>query len=273
MRLRIFFGKFLIRLGRFIQSLAVIVMRPVDLIEFSRQIYANPEDVKDWGSKDQVDLGLSKPEKDLLEKIPIKQGRLLLLGVGGGREAIPIAKTGFSVTGVDFINGMVEKAKENALRHGVKITGLVQEISQLKVPEESYDVVWLSAAMYSSIPTKERRIRMLQKIWKALQSGGYCVCQFYWDRRYRPDPKWEFARRTIAWLTLGNLFYEKGDMLWGNIEFIHAFSSEEELEYEFKLGGFKTFHIQFPDKSRRGGALLQKVDSPPFDKNSWDFFG
>lgn len=148
MRPRITLGRFLIRLGKFVQSLAVMVMRPDDLVEFGRQMYTRPHNVASWGRPELVYRGLGLNETALLEHLPLKQGRLLLLGVGGGREAIPLAQMGFDVTGVDFVPGMVEKARENAAQRGVRIEGLVQEISKLDVPDGAYDVVWLCAAMY-----------------------------------------------------------------------------------------------------------------------------
>ena len=37
------------RLGRFIESLAVVVMRPDDLVEFNRITYASPSAISSWG--------------------------------------------------------------------------------------------------------------------------------------------------------------------------------------------------------------------------------
>lgn len=265
MRPRVIFGRFLIRVGRFIQSLALMVMRPDDLVEFSRQTYARDRIVEDCGREDLMYSGLHPDETALLARLPIKGGRLLLLGVGGGREAIPLARMGFEVTGVDFVPEMVEKARENAARSRIKIEGVVQEISRLDVPAGSYDVVWFSAAMYSCVPTRDRRVEMLQRIGKALIPGGHCVCQFHWDTRAGSPRTWELARKVVAFLTLGNLWYEKGDMLWYNIEFIHAFSSEDELRSEFEGGGFEVVHIRSAEELFRGGAVLRRVlfDSPP----------
>jgi hypothetical protein len=102
MHLRIKLGKFFIQLGRFIESLAVVVMRPADLVEFNRLTYASPSTISAWGEDSTVAAGLSTGEQDLLAHLPIKQGRLLLLGLGGGRDAIALAKMGFEVVGVDL---------------------------------------------------------------------------------------------------------------------------------------------------------------------------
>ncbi|MFH0845430.1 MAG: class I SAM-dependent methyltransferase [Pseudomonadota bacterium] len=258
MRPRIKLGRFLIRLGRFINSLAVVVMRPDDLVEFGRQTYAHPESVEHLCREETVDLGLTSEETALLEKTPLKRGRLLLLGVGGGREAIPLARLGFDVTGVDFVGDLVRRSIENAKERGATISGLVQEISTLDVPDKSYDIVWLSAAMYSCIPTRRRRVDMLRRIRKALEPGGYFICQFRWDTRGGPSHRGALARKAAAFLTVGNLQYEPGDMLWGNAEFVHAFSSEDALRWEFTEGGFEVVLIQISNEMMMGGAVLKR---------------
>ena len=258
MRSRVFFAYLLIRLGRFMQSLAVMVMRPDDLVEFSRRTYSKSKCVESWGKKDMLDSGLSSNEMDLLKKVCIKEGRLLLLGVGGGREAIPLVQKGFEVTGVDFIPEMVEKSIKNATQRGLKINGVVQEISKLNFPNGSFDIVWLSAAMYSCVPTEKRRVEMLKKIHRILKSEGCFVCQFHIDERSGFSQKVEFARKVFGFFTLGNLWYEKGDMLWGDVEFIHAFSSEDELRSEFKNGGFEVVHLHIPERGIRGGAVMKR---------------
>ncbi len=258
MRPRIALARFLIRLGNFMQSLPVMVMRPDDLVEFSRQTYARQHSVAGWGRPDLLDEGLHADEYELLEKLPCTGGRLLLLGVGGGREAIPLARLGFQVTGVDFVPEMVEQAIRNAARHDLVIDGLVQEISRLELPENAYDAVWLSAAMYSCVPTRQRRLEMLRRIYKALRPGGFFVCQFHWSAGKMELSRGERARKAIAWLTLGNISYEPGDMLWHNIEFLHGFLSADELKTEFLNSGFEIAHLGIPEQRMRGGAVLKK---------------
>jgi SAM-dependent methyltransferase len=258
MRLRIALARSLIRLGNFIQSIPIMVMRPDDLVEFSRQTYARQSAVSGWSDPELVNEGLYAEESELLKKIPDPTGRLLLLGVGGGREVIPLARLGFQVTGVDFVPEMLEQAKRNAARQGIKIDGLVQEISRLELPENTYDLTWLSAAMYSCVPTRKRRLEMLRRIYKALRPGGFFICQFHWGAGKMHSSPVERARKAVAWLTLGNIPYEPGDMLWHNIEFIHGFLSIEELNSEFQKSGFEVTHLSIPEQRMRGGAVLKK---------------
>ena len=257
MSLRVRAAHFILRMSNLMESVAVMVLRPDDLVEFGRQMYARPHNVAGWSRDEVVQEGLNPDEQIWLDKLPLKQGQLLLLGVGGAREAIPLAQAGFHVTGVDFIPGMVEQARANAEKAGVRIEGLVQEISRLDVPPESYDVVWLSAAMYSCVPTRRRRIAMLRRIHRALRPGGYFLCQFHWGGGEPLGPRREWLKRAIALLTLGNLTYEPGDMLWA--EFIHGFRSQAELRAEFIAGGFAVVDLRVYEHIPFGDAILRRA--------------
>ena len=257
MKHRVAIGEKILSFGGFVKSLAVAVMRPSDLIEFSRRTYAQTSNVAGWASDDVIRSGLSSDEEALLKKIPLRKGRLLLLGVGGGREAIPMAGLGFAVTGLDFIAEMVEKAKDNARRNGVTMDSQVQELSQLDLTPETYDIVWLSAAMYSCLPTRKRRTAMLRKINESLKPRGFFVCQFHWDEGAAQNRTAVLLRKVFAFLTFGNFRYEAGDQLWFHNEFIHAFSSAEKLRSEFTETGFSIRDFILSGASR-GGAVLEK---------------
>ncbi len=258
MRVRVRLARTLLGLGAFVQSLAISVMRPDDLVEFSRQSYADPRNVDSWAEDDLVDSGLTAEELDLLADVPARTGDLLLLGVGGGREAIPLVRMGFQVTGVDYVAAMVDRAVENAARRGLRIEGLVQEISQLDVPAGAYDLVWLSRAMYSCVPTRARRVEMVRRITRALRPGGLFLCQFQWHPGPRPRGRGSFVRRAFAVCTLGNLGCEAGDTLWQNVEFVHQFTSEDAVRAELEEGGLAVLRIQASQTSIRGGAVCRK---------------
>lgn len=256
---RVRLARGLLRLGAFVQSLAVVVMKPDDLVEFSRQTYAQLYNVEAWTETSFVDPGLNDNEQKLLAELPETTGKnLLLLGVGGGREAIPLAGMGFRVTGVDYVAAMVDRARENAARHGVQIDGLAQEISQLDVQENAYDVVWLSRGMYSCVPTRTRRVAMVRRIARALKPGGLFLCQFHWCSDPVPRGRGGVVRRAIAACTLGNSSYEEGDILWLNVEFVHEFSSEGTIRSELEEGGLSVLRIRTDLASIGGDAVCRK---------------
>jgi SAM-dependent methyltransferase len=256
MSVRVRLARTLLRLGTFIQTLPVAVMRSEDLVEFSRRHYDKPQTVESWAEDPLVDSGLSADELDLLAAVSAKTGDLLLLGLGGGREAIPLARMGFRVTGVDYVGALVDRARENAARRGVRIDGLVQEISQLDVPAGAYDVVWMSRVMYSCVPTRARRVEMVRRITRALKPGGLFLCQFHWRADPRPPGRGELVRRAVAACTL-NRAYEAGDTLWLNVEFVHEFTSEDAIRSELEDGGLSAVWIK-TDQTQRGRAVCRK---------------
>jgi SAM-dependent methyltransferase len=256
MNLRAKLGYFLIRLGRFLPFLAVALMRPQDLIELNRQRYIRPGAIDDWGSEELVGNGLTATEQELLEGIPLKSGRALILDVGGGREAIALAHRNFEVVGLDFNPGMVATAQKNAARHGINLEGMVQEISTLEIPAESFDLMVLFAAMYSSIPTRHKRIQMLKRINRGLKHGGYFLCQFNLDPNFNLSSRAMHACRFLSLLSRGNRDYESGDVIWGS-EFSHIFQSADDLRNEFIEGGFEVITLSSPE-SGWSGAILRK---------------
>lgn len=246
----------MIRLGQLIQSLALMVMRPADLLEFGKQFYSQPENIFNRGRFDNTNPGLHSFEEKVLEQIPLSNGQLLLLGVGGGREAIPLAQKGFQITGVDFIPQMIEKASENMQQHGFSFNGLVQDISELDVPPDTYDIIWLSAALYSGIPTMFLRIQMLKRIARAMRNDGYCICNFHWQRKQMNSKKRLFLK-VVAIVSGGFTNYENGDMLWLNQEFLHAFYDKEKLYQEFHAAGFEIFSFLSSERMMKGATIIK----------------
>ena len=74
---------------------------------------------------------------------------------------------------------------------------------------------------------------------------------------YLPD----LLRRAFALVTWGNVEYEKGDTLWGNGEFVHVFSNEDEIRSEIADTGFDVHFSAFPDDNSQGGMILRKSSS------------
>ena len=259
MRPRIVLAKSLIRLGHFISSLPVMVMRPDDLVEFGRQNYARPEGIQYWGNDDYVSLGLTAVEKTLLKKTNLTQGNVLVLCLGGGREAIPLAKMGFSVTGVDYIPELVKIAQENAAKQGVLLNAQVGEFIHFVPPPSTFNLIWLSDRMYSSVATRRKRIEVLNRMHTSLVPGGWFICGFCWLPSNEFSPRVERMRKLVAYLSRGNLCYEAGDKLFG--QFIHTYGDKSELASEFTAGGFTLTALHLPQDpgDTTGAALLHKA--------------
>lgn len=138
------------------------------------------------------------------------------------------------------------------------MNGLVQEISRLEVPPGAFDLIWLSRAMYSCVPTRARRVAMIHRIASSLKPGGIFICQFHKNPRLRLSRKGWLVRRLIAACTMGNMAFEEGDMLLYNIEFVHAFPSEDAVRSELEEGGLSILCIKSDKKSAQAGLIARK---------------
>jgi SAM-dependent methyltransferase len=258
MILNIYLAKFLLRLGKMIQASAVLAMRSDDLIRFSRNTYRRPEIMAMWMDAKFVDEGLDDAETDFLRRIPFHKGEILLLGLGTGREAIALARHGYHVTGIDFIPEYIEFTEQKAQYHGLNVNGVVGDISRISLSDNRFQVIWFSPAMYSLIPTRKRRQGMLRRLHSALVDGGVMVCQFHMDPDIHGKKINTWMRRVIGFFLLGNSSYESGDMLWRNMEFLHAFKDQQELADELSGAGFKMTFFTLYSGGPRGGAILEK---------------
>ncbi len=260
MRPRVALALRLRRGGPHLRALALGILKPADLVEISR--VRNTDGADAWSNASLVDVGLHAYEEAYVDAVGRREGRLLLLGVGGGREAIPLAKMGFDVTGTDFVPELVEATQANAAAQGVEFKGLVQELAELDVAPESFEIVWVSTWLYSYVPTRRRRLQTLARIRDALVPGGHCVCQFGFAAGRQAPRARSRAAMIAAWLTLGNLEYEPGDRLTPDDQFVHEFWCEAAARDEFDAAGFTVQEILVrEDGAAAAGILVKPTDN------------
>jgi SAM-dependent methyltransferase len=256
MRFRIALARFLLRAGGFLRMLPVVVLRPADMVDWSRQAYERGS--RAYRIANDVDDGLTPDELEMWQRVPVRAGRVLILGGGGGREAVWFARQGWQVAAVDFSAQMLEQARESMAQRQFAFEGWGGDIARLDARRESFDLVWVSMFLYSVVVNRQRRLEMLRRIRQSLKPGGVLVVSFHWQPNARRGSKAVLALKAIAWLMLGNTRFENGDILFGTIEFRHAFSAAQDLQAEFDAGGFETLHLTVSNGMMRGGAVLRK---------------
>ena len=79
---------------------------------------------------------------ELIRNFPEGKGlRVLDIGTGPGFYAIILAKRGYQVTAVDYSEGMLEEAKQNAGTLADRITFRQMDAHHLDFPDNSFDVI------------------------------------------------------------------------------------------------------------------------------------
>ena len=91
---------------------------------------------------------------DFLKRLQIEPGtRMLDVGCGAGQIAVPAARAGALVTGVDIASNLIERARERAAAEGVDVRFDEGDAEMLPYPDASFDlVVSLIGAMFAPRP-------------------------------------------------------------------------------------------------------------------------
>ena len=110
----------------------------------------------------------------LLELVGAKPHSILDLCCGPGRFAIPLARRGYQVTGVDRTAFFLDKAKERAARENVDIEW-VQEDMRTFVRSGAYDLALSMFTSFGYFDDKDEDLTVLRNIHASLRPGGALV--------------------------------------------------------------------------------------------------
>ncbi len=106
------------------------------------------------GDFSQIAMAYTKGAEQFVERLHLKPGMTVLdVACGSGNLAIPAARAGATVTGMDLAPAMVEQARENAQREGLHAQFDEGDVEALRYVDESFDVVaTMFGAMFAPRP-------------------------------------------------------------------------------------------------------------------------
>lgn len=124
-------------------------------------------------------------ECDLIEDVFARYGkgvrRVLDLGCGTGNHAIPLAKRGYAVVGVDRSSGMIERARAKAvdLPDGVDVAFHEGDIQTLDLGER-FDAALLMFAVLSYQIENDDVLAALRTARRHLEPGGLLIAEVWY---------------------------------------------------------------------------------------------
>ena len=128
-------------------------------------------EARDWDERYAAsELVWSEGPNRFVEEVvgDLEPGRALDLACGEGRNAIWLARRGWTVTAADFSKVAIEKAQRRADEAGVEVDWRQADIVTFQAPPASYDLVLFS---YLHLPF-EQMATALAKRRPALAPGG-----------------------------------------------------------------------------------------------------
>jgi SAM-dependent methyltransferase len=104
-------------------------------------------------------------------------GRMLELGIGTGRIAIPLVHRGVEVHGVDASESMVARLHEKP--GGADIPVTMGDMADVAAPADGYDVVFVVFNTFFAMLTQRDQVRAFTNVAKALRPGGKFVIEAF----------------------------------------------------------------------------------------------
>jgi cyclopropane fatty-acyl-phospholipid synthase-like methyltransferase len=147
------------------------------------------------------DLFGSKNDLKFYRELALQSGKKALeLGVGTGRVAIPLAKAGITVVGIDNSVHMLRVAKEKL----AKETDVVRRRVILKRGDmrnfelkQSFPFIYIPASTFDHNITVEEQKRTLNCIYKHLEKNGTFAFDLEQAMPDKPEASWWIDRKGI----------------------------------------------------------------------------
>ncbi len=122
-------------------------------------------------------------------------GRVLELGVGTGRVAIPLAAAGLEVHGVDTSTAMLQRL---AAKPGGDVVHVTVGDMAADLPDGPFTLVFIAYNTFWNLLTEERQRSCFTKVAKRLTAGGAFVIEAFVPDPTLHDPPSQIAVRSIT---------------------------------------------------------------------------
>ena len=118
----------------------------------------------------QAPWDIGKPQQPFIDVADQITGSVLDAGCGTGDTALFFAGRGFKVTGIDFLDLPIQRAKQKATQRGLQVTFLVKDAMTLKDWTERFDNV-IDSGLFHVFSDDDRR-RYVEGLATVLMPGG-----------------------------------------------------------------------------------------------------
>jgi ubiquinone/menaquinone biosynthesis C-methylase UbiE len=145
------------------------------------------------GDFGQVANYTAEAAEQFVEQLAIQPGsRVLDVACGTGNTAVPAARAGAVVTGVDIASNLLEQAKKRATAAGLNIQFHEGDAEDLPFPDNTFDVViTMFGAMFAPRPD-----RVASELLRVCKSGGQ-IAMANWTPRGFIGQQFQLMARSV----------------------------------------------------------------------------
>jgi len=168
-----------------------------------------------------------KPVSEVVDFLKNKQGKVLDLGCGGGRNFIK--QSSIEIYGVDFSQKMLDYAKKHAEKEKINVELVKSSANNLPFKDNFFDSAIFIAVLHC-IEKKEQRKKAIEELFRVLKPNSEALIRV-WNKdqkRFKNKDKEAF----ISWKT------EEGKV----IRYYYLYE-KEELKNLLESSGFKIVKV------------------------------
>jgi len=112
----------------------------------------------------------------LIEKLPA-QGKVLDLGCGFGRIALPLAERGLNVSGIDVSPVLIEAGRCYASDQGLDIDFTVGSMTQLPYPDNEFHDVICVWSSFNELLERDEQVATLKEILRVMRPDALSIIE------------------------------------------------------------------------------------------------
>jgi len=183
--------------------------------------------------------------------------RVLDLGCGYGRLAVPLAVAGHQMNGLDLSPLMIEAAQENAAKAGVNIPFVVGSMTNLPYDDATFDVVLCLWSAFHELLEVEAQVAAISEIWRVLVGHGFGLIE---GPCYTPPPAEEIAsgerrgpEHRVRWSLVDGA---------ANPHYLHDAISFTDRSRAAKVTSFDVLQREWGGRPRLLLRLAREADAP-----------
>lgn len=187
-------------------------------------------------------VGLWKSEELLLSRLFNTDHKLLEIGCGAGRIAFGLYVLGYrNLTAIDYSCDMIGVAKAIAKEKSIAMDLRVGDATRLDFEDEGFDGVIFGFNGLMQIPSRQRRQRALEEIFRVMKPNGVFFFSThdrenaryhkYWRKEHK---RWKSGKQHPEYEEIGDKI---GKTEWGEM-YIHI-PKKEEMEEMLITAGFQ----------------------------------
>lgn len=128
------------------------------------------------------------------------EDRILDLCCGQGRHSLEMARRGFQVEGLDRSHYLIQKAKADARKEGLKVRFREGDARKLPYPADTFDAVMVMGNSFGYFETMQDDAQVLKEIFRVLKPWGRLlidVADGDYLRRNFQERSWEWINKNL----------------------------------------------------------------------------